>query len=251
MVVVYICFRFIGDWRGGGGGIPTLVTPLTPLYPSSLINVSFRGTVGWFHAPSDLDHKAEKIRWTSVAQVDATGSYHHHHLIIIYPLTARVVGAPQMISGPVSSNFPCFPLHYGTWRTSGLSIPWCCLPTSSSVCLIFFPLSLYPWKMVLATPDERKAWPYHCSLRLFMIVRRSSCGPIACWILARTSSAKTNLTYSTVNLWQKQNKQNVGVFWGKTSTKQDVRFRFFLRFPPPPPNIKGQTMSGWDGKSDE
>ena len=30
----------------------------------------------------------------------------------------------------------------GTWRTPGLSIPWCCLPTSSSVCLVFFPLSL-------------------------------------------------------------------------------------------------------------
>ena len=105
-------------------------------------------------------------------------------------------------------------------------------------------------KMVFARPDERETWPSHCSLRLFMIVRRSSCGPIACWILARTSSAKTNLTYFTVNLWQKQNKQNVGVFWGKTSTKQDVRFCFFLRFFSPP-NIKGQTMSGWDGKSDE
>ena len=31
-------------------------------------------------------------------------------IIIIYPLTARVVGAPQMISPPVSSIFPCSPL---------------------------------------------------------------------------------------------------------------------------------------------
>ena len=61
---------------------------------------------------------------------------------LIYPLTARVVGAPQMMSQPVSSIFPCFPLPSGTWRTPGLSIPWCCLPTSSSVCLVFFPLSL-------------------------------------------------------------------------------------------------------------
>ena len=45
-----------------------------------------------------------------------------------------------------------------------------------------------PCKMALARPDERETWPYHCSLRLFTIVRRSSCGPIACWILARTSS---------------------------------------------------------------
>ena len=35
-------------------------------------------------------------------------------------------------------------------------------------------------------PDERETWPYHCSLRLFAIVR-SSCGPVACWTLARTS----------------------------------------------------------------
>ena len=63
-------------------------------------------------------------------------------IVITYPLTARVVGAPQMISQPVSSTFPCFSLPSVTWRTPGLSIPWCCLPTSSSVCLIFFPLSL-------------------------------------------------------------------------------------------------------------
>ena len=63
---------------------------------------------------------------------------HHHH---IYPLTARVVGAPQMISQPVSSIFPCSALPCGTWWTPGLSIPWCCLPTSSCVCLVFFPLS--------------------------------------------------------------------------------------------------------------
>ena len=34
-----------------------------------------------------------------------------------------------------------------------------------------------PCKMVLARPDERETRPYHCSLRLFTIVRRSSCGP--------------------------------------------------------------------------
>ena len=56
-----------------------------------------------------------------------------------------------------------------------------CLP-----CLL--PPFTVPCKMVLARPDEREPWPYHCSLRLFTIVRRSSCGPIACWILARTSS---------------------------------------------------------------
>ena len=61
-------------------------------------------------------------------------------ITIIYPLTARVIGAPQIIGQPVSSIFPCSPLPSRTWRTPGLSIPRCCLPTSSSVCLVCFPL---------------------------------------------------------------------------------------------------------------
>ena len=63
-------------------------------------------------------------------------------LSLIYPLTAKVIGAPQMISQTVSSIFPCRPLPSGTWRTPGLSILWRCLPTSSSVCLVFSSLSL-------------------------------------------------------------------------------------------------------------
>ena len=46
-------------------------------------------------------------------------------------------------SQPLSSIFLCSQLPSGTWRTPVLSVPWCCLPTSSSVCLIFFPLSMY------------------------------------------------------------------------------------------------------------
>ena len=42
-----------------------------------------------------------------------------------FPLTAGVVGAPQMNSQPVSSNFLCSPLPSGTWQIPGLSIPWC------------------------------------------------------------------------------------------------------------------------------
>ena len=62
--------------------------------------------------------------------------------VIINPLTARVVGAPQMILQPVFYFFPCSPLPSGTCRTPGLSISWRCLPTSSSVCLVFSPHSL-------------------------------------------------------------------------------------------------------------
>ena len=105
--------------------------------------------------------------------------------------TVRVIGAQQTTSQTVSSIFLCSPLPSGTWRTPGLSIPWYCLPTSSSVCLVFFSPFTVPCKMVLATPDKRDTCPYHCSLRLFTMVRRSLCGPIACWILAQTSSLVT------------------------------------------------------------
>ena len=63
-------------------------------------------------------------------------------IIIINSLTTRVVGALQMILQPVFSIFPCSPLPSGTCQTPGLSISWCCLHTSSSVCLVFYPLSL-------------------------------------------------------------------------------------------------------------
>ena len=65
-------------------------------------------------------------------------------------------------------------------------------------CLL--PAFIVPCKMVLARPDEWETWPYHCSLRLFTILRRSSCGPIACWILARTSSLVTWSLYEMCSI---------------------------------------------------
>ena len=67
--------------------------------------------------------------------------------------------------------------------------------------LVFFPPFTVPCKMVLARPDERETWPYHCSLRLFTMVK-SSCGPIACWILARTSSLVTWSLYEMCSILQ-------------------------------------------------
>ena len=67
----------------------------------------------------------------------------------------------------------------------------------SPPCLL--PPFTVPCKMVLARPDERETWPYHCSVRLFTIVRRS-CGQIACWILARTSSLVTWSLYETCSI---------------------------------------------------
>ena len=77
---------------------------------------------------------------SKVDEVCSKGSY--SFIIINNLLSARVVEAPQVILQPVFSIFPCSPLPFGTCRIPGLSISWCCLPTSSSVCLAFFPFSL-------------------------------------------------------------------------------------------------------------
>ena len=84
---------------------------------------------------------------------------------VTYTLTSGVVVAPQMTLTS-SSIFLGPQLPSGTWRTQGLSIPWCCLPTSSSVCLVFFPLCKMPCKMVLA------------SLHLCTMVKSSLCDPL-------------------------------------------------------------------------
>ena len=96
------------------------------VYSREIINMSFVGQVFW------------------LVKNFNTGIYSGaiNVIIIICLLIARVVGAPQMISQPVSSIFPCSPLPSRTRRTPGLSLPWCCLPTSSSVCPVFFPLAL-------------------------------------------------------------------------------------------------------------
>ena len=52
-------------------------------------------------------------------------------------------------------------------------------------CLLL--LFTVPCNVVLTKPDKWETCPYHCSLHLFMMVRSSSFGPIACWVLAWTS----------------------------------------------------------------
>ena len=58
-------------------------------------------------------------------------------IIIICSLTARVVGAPRWFRNQFSSFSPGLHCHLGPAELQA----WC-LPTSSSVCLVFFPLSL-------------------------------------------------------------------------------------------------------------
>ena len=64
-------------------------------------------------------------------------------------------------------------------------------------------LMTVPCKMVLARPDKWETCPYQCSLHLFTMVRRSSCGPIACLVLAQTSSLVTWSLYEMRSILQK------------------------------------------------
>ena len=48
-------------------------------------------------------------------------------------------------------------------------------------------------RIVFAMPEDLEMWPYHLSFCFFTMVRRSSCTPIASWILLRTSSFVTGL----------------------------------------------------------
>ena len=81
------------------------------------------------------------------------------------------------------STLPCLPLPSGNLQTPFPSILLCYRPISSSVIL----LSLSPAE--LSSPCQRILRCGHTILSFcfFTMVRRSSCTPIALWILLRTS----------------------------------------------------------------
>ena len=111
-------------------------------------------------------------------------------IIIICPLTARVIGTTD----DFATSFLHFSLFSIALRDIAYSRPVHSVMLSSHLflfCLVFFSPFTVPCKKVLARLDERETCPYHCSLRLFTVVRRSLCGPIACQIFARTSSLVT------------------------------------------------------------
>ena len=98
-----------------------------------------------------------------------------------------VTGAQLMMSQPLFYIFLCSPLPLGLGELQACPFPNVVFPPLS-VCLeCLLPSLTVPCKMVLARPDEHETCPYHCSLCLFAVVRRSSCGLIACLILAQTS----------------------------------------------------------------
>ena len=124
-------------------------------------------------------------------------------IIFFHPLTARVVGAPQMISQPVSSISPWFfpVLHYplGLGKLQACPFPDIAFPplplstlsSSSFHCALQDGFGQTWWTGDMAIPLQ--------SASLYDR-KGSSCGPIACCILARTSSLVTWSLYEMCSI---------------------------------------------------
>ena len=139
---------------------------------------------------------AQKLTWKNSASSSScldmsaafTGLHHHHH--------------HQSLNREgrwgTTDDFATSYLHFCLFSTAlydlANSRPVYSLMLSFHLFLCL-PCLLPPFtvscKMVLARPDEQETCVYHFSLHLFTIVRRSLCGPIARWILSRTSSLVT------------------------------------------------------------
>ena len=83
----------------------------------------------------------------------------------------------------------CRPVHSLMLSSHNFLCLSCLLPPFTVTC-----------KMDIARPDKREKWPYHCSVRRFTMVRKSLCGPIACWTLVRTSLLITRSSVSYTHL---------------------------------------------------
>ena len=78
-------------------------------------------------------------------------------IITINPLTARVVGAPQMISQKVSSISPVLHIPLGLGELQACPFPDVVFPPIPlSVCLVFFSFFHCASQDGLARPDERE-----------------------------------------------------------------------------------------------
>ena len=107
----------------------------------------------------ELTDTVSHSRWSHWKGESLARELKNSHLI--YPLTMRVVGAPQMISQPVSSIFARSPRPSGTRQTPDLSIPWC-LPISSfvSMPLVLLVISLV-FSALISMPQAVEALSRH------------------------------------------------------------------------------------------
>ena len=125
----------------------------------------------------DFDKKIKKI---------LKGQMNHTSLISSQSLN---LGGRRGTTDDVATT-PFHPsLSSATLRESPNPIPVHSLMLSSHLfrlLLLFAPFTV-PCRIVFAMPEDLEMLPYHLSFRFYTMVRRSSCTPIAFWILLRTS----------------------------------------------------------------
>ena len=137
-----------------------------------------------------------QFAWPEINQLRWSHHHHHHHHHH-HRRRRRHLSLNREGRWGTTDDFTTSLLHFSLFSTAlwdlANSRPIHSLMLSSHLFLCLpclLPPFTVPCKMGLSRPDERETCQYHCSLRLFTMVR-SSCGPIACWILARTSSLVT------------------------------------------------------------
>ena len=112
------------------------------------------------------------------------GFYHHHHHHLSLNRESRWGTTDDFATSFLfASLFSTAPCDLANLR------PVHSLMLSSHL-FLYLPCLLPPFAVpcFLARPVKRDTCPYHFTLRLFTMVRRSSCGPFACWISAQTFS---------------------------------------------------------------
>ena len=112
------------------------------------------------------------------------------HLHLIYPLTRGSLRHHRWLHNQLPPFFSVLYSSLGLGEIQACPFPGVLFPPLFVPVVSSFPFTV-PCKMTLARPDERETCPYHFCLCLFMMVRRSSCGPVACWILVQTSTLVT------------------------------------------------------------
>ena len=128
------------------------------------------------HKTLEENAQSTHILWSSIMTFKTEHHHHHHHLSLNHE------GHWGTTDDFATSFLQCSLFSTALWDLPN-SKPVHSLMLSSHLFLCLpclLPPFTVPCKTVLARLDERETWPYHCSLCLFTIVRRSSCGPIAC-----------------------------------------------------------------------
>ena len=133
-----------------------------------------------------------EMKWQNTSKEDQNVALNYFCCTSITHLMSsnlEVVGAPQIAN--CNKTFPPFPVFRPSW---GILKPHSCPLFDVIFPSLFFclPLLLASFsilcRIIFAIPEDLEMWPHHLSLcGVFTMFRRSSCIPVAFWMLLRAS----------------------------------------------------------------